>query len=141
VPKPPVQEAVYNLIGLLEAFGEGEEELRRKLRTALYDLGEDRFPHPDHPDVGERLGEDALPRPLLEAQLAKDASVLQRDRGLIVFAVDLVQAHYTLEQEVELAVVAVGVARPKDSVPGSKAPLGDPDARFLETFYSGLHYY
>ena len=55
-----------------------------------------RFPHPYQPDVGNRLGEGVLARRLVEGELPEDAPVLQqRDRGFLVFAVDLVQAHGT----------------------------------------------
>src|SRR5918994_338975 len=128
----PVQEAFNHLVGLLETLGEGAEQLHGELRPALYDLGENRFPHHGHPGVGNRLGEDALVGSLVEAELAEDAPVLQqRDRGLLVIAVDLVEAHRALEQEVELSV---GIAWGEDKVLGSEASLGHSDARSLEIF-------
>jgi hypothetical protein len=89
-----VEETVNNLIRLLQAIREGVEKLHGERRTALYNLGEGRFPYLGHPDAGDRFGEEALPGFLLESKLAEDASVLQEgDGGLLVCAVDLVQAH------------------------------------------------
>src|SRR5829696_34545 len=69
----PVQEAIYNFLGLLEALDERGEQLYDELRISLYALDQHGFPHYGHPDVGQRVGEDGLPRrPLLEAQLSED---------------------------------------------------------------------
>src|SRR5919107_5035092 len=127
-----VEETVNNLIGLLQAIREEEEELHGELRTALYNLGKGGFPYYGHPDAGERFGEEALPASLVEAKLAEDASVLQEgDGGLLVCAVDLVQAHRAREEEVELSA---GISRTENDVPTPEGPLGYPDAFSLEIF-------
>jgi hypothetical protein len=85
-----------------------------------------------HPDVGQRVGEVGLPRPLLEAQLSEDVTVLEEgDRGLLVVAVDLVEPYRPGQDEVKMAV---GVTRSEDVVFGPIAPLNHPNTRSLEIF-------
>ena len=128
----PVEQALYNLVGLPEPFGERGEELEGEawivlddpLYGALLDAGD--------PGLGDGLGENVLPAPLDEVELAEDAAVLQqRRRGLLVVAVDLVQAHRAGEQEVELVV---GVPWREDRVFGAKTPLDGPEPDPLEFF-------
>src|SRR5215212_4684076 len=128
----PVQETFDRLVGLLEALGEGGEQLQGELRASLYDLIENRLPHHRHPGVGDRLGEGILAGALLEAKLAEDVPLgQQRGRGLLVVAVYLVQAHSALEQEVK---VTIGIAGGVDDVPGSEAPRCHPNVCPLKIF-------
>ena len=55
----------------------------------------------------------------------------ERGRRLLVVAVDLIQAHGALEQELELVV---GISRGEDDVFGLEAPLDYPNAHSLEIF-------
>src|SRR5215212_8469593 len=65
-----------------------------------------------------------------QTQFSKDSYVLEeRGRRLLEVTIDLVQAHRTLQQEIELVVRISGS---KDNVFGSKAPLDHPDTRVLE---------
>src|SRR5215210_7613962 len=126
----PVQEALDDLVGLPQALGEGGEELHSILRTPLYDLGQGGLLGTGHPHVGDGLSEDVLPAALDQAQPAKYPGIPEeRGRGLLVVAVDLVQAHRALEQEIELVV---GIAGVKNDVLGPEAPLDHTDTRALE---------
>ena len=67
-----------------------------------------------------------------EVELAEHATVFEeRRRGLLVVAVDLVQAHRAGEQEVELVV---GVPRREDRVFRPETPLHGPEPGPLEFF-------
>src|ERR687890_646948 len=126
----PVQQALYNLIGLPEPLGERGEELEGEAGIALdHPLYRSLLDARD-PRVGDGLGEDVLPAPLDEVELAEDGALLEeRGRGLLIVAVDLVQAHRAREQKVELIV---RVARGKDHVPRTEAPLYGPQSGLLE---------
>src|SRR5919107_243388 len=126
----PVQQALYNLIGLPEPLGERGEELEGEAGIALdHPLYRSLLDARD-PRVGDGLGEDILPAPLDEVELAEDGALLEeRGRGLLIVAVDLVQAHRAREQKVELIV---RVARGKDHVPRTEAPLYGPQSGLLE---------
>src|SRR5829696_6446276 len=128
-----VQEAVYDLVGLPEAFGEGGEKLHGEIGAALDDLGEGGLLQARHPHVGDGLRENVLPAPLDEGELAEDAAILQQSgRRLLVVAVHLVKPDRSLHQKVELVV---GVPRREDGVLGPVAPLDHADPGPLEVFY------
>src|SRR5215210_2096614 len=128
----PVQEALYDLVGLSESLGERGKELHGELRMALYGLGERALLDAGHPRVGHNFGKDVLPATLDEAQLAKYPALLEQSGGgLLIVAVDLVQAHGAIEQEVE---PVVRISWGEDNVLCPEAPFDQSDAHPLEVF-------
>src|SRR5918993_702517 len=128
----PVEEAIHNFLGLLEALKERGEQLQDELRFSFYDLDQHGLPYYGHPGGGQRLGKYGLPRPLLEAQLPKNVTLLEEcHRGLLVVAVDLVEPYRPDQDKVKMSV---GVPRGEDVVLGPIASLSHPDARVLEIF-------
>ena len=84
--------------------------------------------------LGNGLGEDVLPAPLDEVELAEDTAFPQkRGRGLLVVAVDLIQPHRTREQKIELVI---GITGRKDHVPRTEAPLYGPQTGLFESLRS-----
>src|SRR5687767_5639296 len=80
----PVQQDLYNLIGLPEPLGERRKELEGEAWITLYHLLDGCLLDARHPCVGNGLGEDVLPASLDEVELAEDAAFLeQRCRGLL----------------------------------------------------------
>jgi hypothetical protein len=105
----PVQQALYDLVGLAQPLGERGEQPEGEPGVALYDALQGGFLDARDPGLGHGLGEHVLPATLDQIELAEDTAVLEEGRGgLLVVAVDLVQSHRAGEEEVELVVGVAG---------------------------------